>query len=78
MDSPFGSLDRIYRRQVAKAIPQLANQLIILVTKTQWQGEVEQETESLIGKKICVNLLFPKKELQGGCFRSGTTKLSLG
>ena len=51
MDSPFGSLDQIYRRQVAKAIPQLANQLIILVTKTQWQGEVEQETKSLIGQK---------------------------
>lgn len=33
MDSPFGSLDEIYRRQVARAIPVLANQLVVLVTK---------------------------------------------
>ena len=39
MDSPFGSLDEIYRRQVAKALPQLANQLVVLATKTQWRGE---------------------------------------
>ncbi|ERT03637.1 hypothetical protein M595_6425, partial [Lyngbya aestuarii BL J] len=38
MDSPFGSLDEIYRRQIAKIIPELANQLIVLVTKTQWRG----------------------------------------
>ena len=61
MDSPFGSLDQIYRRQVAKAIPQLANQLIILVTKTQWQGEVEQETKSLIGEKYVLAYYSPKQ-----------------
>ena len=61
MDSPFGSLDQIYRRQVAKAIPQLANQLVILVTKTQWQGEVEQETESSLGKRYVLTYYSPKK-----------------
>ncbi|MEL6928447.1 MAG: AAA family ATPase [Cyanobacteria bacterium J06600_6] len=61
MDSPFGSLDQIYRRQVAKAIPRLANQLIILVTKTQWQGEVEQETKSAIGKKYVLTYYSPKQ-----------------
>ena len=61
MDSPFGSLDQIYRRQVAKAIPQLANQLIILVTKTQWQGEVETETKSLIGKEYVLTYYSPKR-----------------
>ena len=60
MDSPFGSLDQIYRRQVAKAIPQLANQLVILVTKTQWQGEVETETESLIGREYVLTYHSPK------------------
>ena len=64
MDSPFGSLDQIYRRQVAKAIPQLANQLIILVTKTQWQGEVEQETESLISEKYVLTYYSPKKNCE--------------
>ncbi|MEO1670840.1 MAG: AAA family ATPase [Cyanobacteria bacterium J06631_2] len=64
MDSPFGSLDQIYRRQVAKAVPQLANQLIILVTKTQWQGEVEQETKSLIGKEYVLTYHSPKQNCE--------------
>ena len=62
MDSPFGSLDRIYRRQVAKAIPQLANQLIILVTKTQWQGEVETETSPLIGEEYVLTYYSSKTD----------------
>lgn len=61
MDSPFGSLDQIYRRQVAQAIPQLAHQLIILVTKTQWQGEVEQATKSLIGREYVLTYYSPKQ-----------------
>ena len=60
MDSPFGSLDQIYRRQVAKAIPQLANQLIILVTKTQWQGEVETATDRSIGREYVLTYYSPK------------------
>ncbi len=60
MDSPFGSLDQIYRRQVAKAIPQLANQLIILVTKTQWKGEVETETAAVIGQEYVLTYYSPK------------------
>lgn len=64
MDSPFGSLDQIYRRQVAKAIPQLANQLIILVTKTQWEGEVETETASLIGQQYVLTYYSPKKNCE--------------
>jgi DNA sulfur modification protein DndD len=51
MDSPFGALDEIHRRQIAKMIPTLAEQLIVLVTKTQWRGEVEQEMASYIGKE---------------------------
>ncbi len=51
MDSPFGSLDVIYRRQIANIIPKLANQLVILVTKTQWRGEVAQEMQNCIGRE---------------------------
>ncbi|MEL4895314.1 AAA family ATPase [Crocosphaera sp. Alani8] len=60
MDSPFGSLDEIYRRQVAKSIPKLANQLIIMVTKTQWRGEVQQETNDFIGKEYVLVYYSPK------------------
>jgi DNA sulfur modification protein DndD len=64
MDSPFGSLDEIYRRQVAKSIPELANQLIILVTKTQWRGEVQEETNNYIGKEYVLVYYSPKPDCE--------------
>ncbi len=51
MDSPFGSLDEIYRRQVARLIPQLANQLVVMVSKTQWRVEVAEEMTPRVGKE---------------------------
>ncbi|MBD2576596.1 AAA family ATPase [Oscillatoria sp. FACHB-1406] len=64
MDSPFGSLDEIYRRQVAKIVPQLANQLAILVTKTQWRGEVEREVASYIGREYVLVYYSPKPDCE--------------
>jgi DNA sulfur modification protein DndD len=64
MDSPFGSLDEIYRRQVARSIPQLANQLIILVTKTQWRGEVATEVQNSIGREYVLLYHSPKPDCQ--------------
>ena len=64
MDSPFGSLDQTYRRQVAKAIPELANQLVILATKTQWRGEVETETMQHIGQEYVLTYYSPKLDCE--------------
>ncbi|MFP4297951.1 MAG: AAA family ATPase [Spirulinaceae cyanobacterium] len=64
MDSPFGSLDEIYRRQVAHYIPELANQLVILVTKTQWRGEVENEISPFIGKEYVLVYNSPKPDCE--------------
>ena len=64
MDSPFGSLDAIYRRQIAKLIPQLANQLVLLVTKTQWRGEVEREIHSYIGQQYVLTYYSPKHDCE--------------
>jgi DNA sulfur modification protein DndD len=64
MDSPFGSLDEIYRRQVARAIPQIANQLIVLVTKTQWRGEVETEMKNYLGKEYVLVYHSPKVDCE--------------
>ncbi len=64
MDSPFGSLDRIYRKQVAKVIPQLANQLVILVTKTQWRQEVEAEMANLVDRQYVLIYHSPKPDCQ--------------
>jgi len=69
MDSPFGSLDEVYRRQVAKALPKLANQLVVLVTKTQWRGEVAQEMNEFIGKQYVLVYFSPKVD----CTEDGLT-----
>ncbi|BAQ65514.1 ATP-binding protein [Geminocystis sp. NIES-3709] len=64
MDSPFGSLDEIYRRQVARCIPKLANQLVVLVTKTQWRNEVETEMNPYINKQYILVYRSPKEDCQ--------------
>lgn len=64
MDSPFGSLDEIYRRQVAKAIPELANQLVVLATKTQWRGEVEREMKPRVGRQYVLSYKSPKPDCE--------------
>jgi len=69
MDSPFGSLDEVYRRQVANALPQLANQLVVLVTKTQWRGEVAEEMNEFIGKQYILVYFSPKPD----CTEDGLT-----
>ncbi|MBP0011641.1 MAG: AAA family ATPase [Roseofilum sp. SBFL] len=64
MDSPFGSLDEVYRRQVAKALPQLASQLVVLVTKTQWRGEVEEEMGDRIQQEYVLVYHSPKPDCE--------------
>jgi DNA sulfur modification protein DndD len=64
MDSPFGSLDEIYRKQIANKLPKLANQLVVLVTKTQWRGEVAREMESAIGKEYVLVYNSPKADCE--------------
>ena len=60
MDSPFGSLDRISRQQIAQILPQLASQLLVLVTKTQWRDEVETEMLPKIGKQYILTYYTSK------------------
>lgn len=63
MDSPFGSLDAVYRRQVAKMLPALADQVIVMVTKTQWRTEVAEEMQTRIGKEYVLTYNSPKPDL---------------
>lgn len=51
MDSPFGTLDTLYRRMIARLIPDLAHQIIVLVSDTQWQGQVQSEMQGRVGKE---------------------------
>lgn len=71
MDSPFGSLDEIYRRQIAKTIPQLANQLVVLVTKTQWRGEVAEEMADYVGREYVLSYNSPKTDCEEDAIELG-------
>jgi len=77
MDSPFGSLDEIYRRQIAKTIPQLANQLVVLVTKTQWRGEVAQEMAKHIGREYVLVYNSPKPDCEEDAIELGGVRYPL-
>ncbi|HEY9709360.1 MAG TPA: hypothetical protein V6D48_14240, partial [Oculatellaceae cyanobacterium] len=77
MDSPFGSLDEVYRRQIAKTIPRLANQLVVLVTKTQWRGEVAQEMEKHIGKEYVLTYNSPKLDCEEDAIELGGVRYPL-
>jgi DNA sulfur modification protein DndD len=43
MDAAFGSLDLNYQRDVSRALADMAPQMIVLVSKSQGQGEVFDE-----------------------------------
>lgn len=62
MDSPFAVLDLEYKQQIARIIPKLANQLILLVNKSQWINEVEKEMTAHIGKQYVLTYYSPKDD----------------
>lgn len=49
VDSPFGHLDTTYRRGVASFLPELASQIILLVSTSQASSEVLEELDDKIG-----------------------------
>lgn len=64
MDSPFGALEDDYRSKVAEWIPTLANQVIVMVSKTQWRDEVESAMRERIGREYVLELHTPKAGAQ--------------
>jgi len=60
MDSPFGSLEVEYRRQVADWVPKLSPQIVVVVSETQWREEVEEEITPRIGKEWILECHTPK------------------
>lgn len=51
VDSPFGHLDSQYRRGVADFLPQMAQQVILLLSSSQATPEVLEELEDKIGSQ---------------------------
>jgi DNA sulfur modification protein DndD len=54
MDSPFGKLDVTYQERIAEAIPRLASQVIVMVSKSQGLGAVKDVLLPRIGKQAVV------------------------
>ena len=51
MDSPFGNLDKVHTKNVAANIGKLSSQVIIVVSKKQWEGYVEENIKDQVNKK---------------------------
>ena len=49
LDSPFGQLDRKYRIDTAKFVPELAEQVVLLVSTSQGDAEVLEAIKDRVG-----------------------------
>ena len=61
MDSPFGSLEDDYREKVAEWVPKLAQQVVVLVSSTQWRHEAERALAGRIGRSYILELHTTKE-----------------
>lgn len=61
MDSPFGALDNEHRRMVSRTVAQLADQVIVMATDSQWEGPVREELSAHIGEQY-----YLEHEQEGG------------
>ncbi|HAA31714.1 MAG TPA: hypothetical protein DCE56_33470 [Cyanobacteria bacterium UBA8553] len=61
IDSAFGKLESEYRRDVAKWMPTLSPQIIVIVSESQWRREVEEELQQRIGRQWVLKCVTPKE-----------------
>jgi DNA sulfur modification protein DndD len=59
MDSPFGALDADYREKIAEYIPELAEQVIIMVSTSQWKGEVASQVKHRMAREYTLHYTSP-------------------
>lgn len=50
MDSAFGNLGSSHKANIAHGLPQLASQVIVMVSDEQWKGTVEENIMERVGK----------------------------
>ena len=62
MDSPFGSLDENYQRQIADAIPRLAPQVIVFVSKSQGLHAVQEVLMPRVDREYIIEYSTPKAD----------------
>lgn len=51
MDAPFAKLSKTHRRNVAKLLPNIAEQFILITVDSQYEGDIEDTLMNRIGKK---------------------------
>lgn len=49
MDSPFGSLDKDHRGKVSQVLPKMADQVVVMVTDSQWEDPVAEQMGPKVG-----------------------------
>jgi DNA sulfur modification protein DndD len=59
MDSPFGALGEAFRDAVARMLPDLAPQVVVFVSPTQWKGEVERNLAPRTDKRYLLQYHGP-------------------
>jgi len=62
MDSPFGYLDPTYQRRVSSMLPEMASQVIVLVTQSQWSEEVAGEMDAVAGVRYRLEYHDPRED----------------
>lgn len=74
MDSPFGQLGDEFRSGVARWIPGLAPQVVIMVSSSQYRGEVERELDESrrVGRRYMLCYHGPAKR------KEAATRISIG
>jgi DNA sulfur modification protein DndD len=62
MDSPFGSLDPVYQKRVSAMLPNMAEQVVVLVTQTHWTDEVAGEMDQVANERYHLEYHNPSDE----------------
>ena len=62
MDSPFGSLDPEYQKRVSAVLPKMAEQVVVMVTQSQWSTEVAGEIDTVAGQRHYLKYHDPSSE----------------
>ena len=62
MDSPFGSLDPTYQQRVSRVLPEMAHQVVVMVTQSQWSDEVASEMEQVAGERYYLDYHDPSED----------------
>lgn len=60
MDSPFGNLGEAYQLNIGEILSKFADQIVIFVSKSQWDGNISKTISSKVGKHYVITYHTPK------------------